>query len=774
MKRLGKRALAFILCLVLCIGMLQVGALAETPLSISGITASTTAAGVGETVTWTAAAYGGTGTLQYYFIVYKDGTKVKTRTYNVANTFSYTPQEAGTYKAKVYVKDADGTKVYKTSSKIKVTDGAAITISSIKANKTSAMTGEKITWTATASGGTGTLQYYFIVYRDGTKVKSRAYSTASTFSYTPKKAGTYKAKVYVKDDAETKANKTSSTVEVAAGAEITIGSIKADKTVAEAGETITWTAAASGGTGTLWYYFVVYKDGAKVKTRTYSTVNTFSYAPEDAGTYKAKVYVKDAAGKKVNKTSVTITMTAVAPITISSIKANKTSVNTGESITWTAAASGGTGTLQYYFIVYKDGTKVKTRAYSTANTFSYTPSEAGTYKATVYVKDTAETKANKSSSGVIVTAAELSAEQVYAKCSPAVFYIEVANKTGKVFASGSGFFISSDGTAVTNYHVIDGAYSAAITLPTGAEYNVLGVYDYNEDEDWAILKIGGSGFSYLELGNASTVVGGAKCYAIGSPKGLQNTISDGIISNPAQDLGGMTFIQISAAISHGSSGGALLNKYGQVIGITSGGFEEGENLGFAIPISRISGYSHNQYTELSELFPYSAPTAEYACELLKSFVKTYYNNASGNTYAYIETATTSNGYIERRIVYDSEDDLITIHRFENTGSGIFTLIISLEPDYFTQFAGYYYRKSSSTSTTFDANSYVYAPTFYGSNLRFDRINTNTGYDVTLFESFASSDLKDALGFTDYIFTRFLSDYGDLGVYLFGFTNYNLL
>ena len=404
MKHAGKRALAFILCLILCAGMLQIGALAAETLSITSIKANKTTASTGESITWTATATGGTGTLQYYFIVYKDGTKVKTRAYSTANTFSFTPTEAGTYKAKVYVKDAADTKVSKLGTAITVTAGAAITISSIKADKTSAGTGTKITWTATATGGTGTLQYYFIVYKDGTKVKSRAYSTANTFSYTPTEAGAYKAKVYVKDTAEAKVSKTSTAVTVtAAAAELTISSSKAEKTSANAGETITWTAKATGGTGTLQYYFIVYKDGTKVKSRAYSTANTFSYTPTEAGAYKAKVYVKDTAETKVNKTSTAVTVTAAAAeLTISSIKADKTSANVGETITWTAKATGGTGTLQYYFIVYKDGTKVKTCAYSTKNTFAYTPEETGVYKVRVYVKDAADAKVNKLSKGVTV------------------------------------------------------------------------------------------------------------------------------------------------------------------------------------------------------------------------------------------------------------------------------------------------------------------------------------------------------------------------------------
>ncbi|MBR5702005.1 MAG: hypothetical protein IKX47_06020, partial [Oscillospiraceae bacterium] len=141
MKSSGKRALAFILCLILCIGLLQAGALAATPLTVTGITASKTTACVGETITWTATATGGSGTLQYYFIIYKDGSKVTTRVYNTANTFSYIPMEPGTYKARVYVKDATDTKVNKLSTGVTVSEAAGPSITSITANKTTASVG---------------------------------------------------------------------------------------------------------------------------------------------------------------------------------------------------------------------------------------------------------------------------------------------------------------------------------------------------------------------------------------------------------------------------------------------------------------------------------------------------------------------------------------------------------------------------------------------------------------------------------------------------------
>ena len=194
---------------------------------------------------------------------------------------------------------------------------------------------------------------------------------------------------------------------------------------------------------------------------------------------------------------------------------------------------------------------------------------------------------------------ELTPEQIYARCAPAVFYVEIYDEWGWCIKTGSGFFIRSDGLAITNYHVISGADSATITVSdTGEVYDVAGVYDYSAAEDWAVLQIDGSGFQTLEIGDPGYDVGGATVYAIGSPLGLQNTISAGIISNPARVDGGMTYIQMSAAISHGSSGGALLNKYGQVIGITSATYTSGQNLNLSIPLTYLEDMDISSYVPL--------------------------------------------------------------------------------------------------------------------------------------------------------------------------------
>lgn len=205
------------------------------------------------------------------------------------------------------------------------------------------------------------------------------------------------------------------------------------------------------------------------------------------------------------------------------------------------------------------------------------------------------TLTNQQGSGGILTA-----EQIADQCSPAVFYLVVYDENGNAFASGSGFFLSADGLAVTNYHVIENAYSARIMTTDGSVYQVEGVYDYDTGRDVALLKIKGNGFPYLSVGQA-TVSQGMTIYTIGSPRQFDNTISQGLVSNANRVIDGYSYIQISAPISHGSSGGALLNTSGQVIGITSAGREDAQNLNFAIPISAVDSLSRTTVTSLADI-----------------------------------------------------------------------------------------------------------------------------------------------------------------------------
>ena len=161
------------------------------------------------------------------------------------------------------------------------------------------------------------------------------------------------------------------------------------------------------------------------------------------------------------------------------------------------------------------------------------------------------------------------------------------------------------------------------------------------------------------MGDAQTVVGGATVYAIGSPLGLQNTISQGLISNAKRELDGVTFIQTSAAISSGSSGGALINKYGEVIGITSAKFADGENLGLALPVSVINGYKKTSVTKLSDIFVDTTP--EYSAEtVLGAFIYKNWNEQLDDAIAYTERKTSRTGYLEASAVLNSDYSLEVI------------------------------------------------------------------------------------------------------------------
>jgi len=187
---------------------------------------------------------------------------------------------------------------------------------------------------------------------------------------------------------------------------------------------------------------------------------------------------------------------------------------------------------------------------------------------------------------------KLSAEELFDKCSDSVFYVEVQSENGIPLSSGSGFFIDEFGTAITNWHVVNGADKITVTLQNGETYEVENIWDYNPELDYAVISVDVSGYTPLVF-NPLPLKTGAEVYAIGSPKGLQNTITHGIVSNPSRVVGQNRYIQASAAISGGSSGGVLLNSYGEVVGITSSTYDGAQNLNFARPISVIAGRKKN-------------------------------------------------------------------------------------------------------------------------------------------------------------------------------------
>jgi S1-C subfamily serine protease len=169
-----------------------------------------------------------------------------------------------------------------------------------------------------------------------------------------------------------------------------------------------------------------------------------------------------------------------------------------------------------------------------------------------------------------------------------IISIVMSDTGGHPIAQGSGFFINKDGQVVTNYHVIKSGTSALIKLPDGAFFVVDGVLASDKTRDVAIIKAHGSGFHALTLGDSDRLQVGEEVVAIGNPLSLESTVSNGIVSaiRTVEDEGGK-FVQITAPISPGSSGGPLFNMAGEVVGITTSHLLGGQNLNFAIPINDV-------------------------------------------------------------------------------------------------------------------------------------------------------------------------------------------
>lgn len=183
---------------------------------------------------------------------------------------------------------------------------------------------------------------------------------------------------------------------------------------------------------------------------------------------------------------------------------------------------------------------------------------------------------------------ELTIPQIAEKFDNSVVVVKAFDKNRELISQGSGFFITERAIA-TNYHLIGDAYSASIQLPSQQTYRNIVFLGGDPINDIAILFIPGLEESQLPLmiGNSSTIKRGEKVIAIGNPLGLRNSLSDGLVSG-IRDFDGVDLLQITAPISPGSSGGALLNMKGQVIGITTrASLWIAQNLNFAVPINSL-------------------------------------------------------------------------------------------------------------------------------------------------------------------------------------------
>ena len=175
------------------------------------------------------------------------------------------------------------------------------------------------------------------------------------------------------------------------------------------------------------------------------------------------------------------------------------------------------------------------------------------------------------------------------RIKPSTVIIFVYDDKGEFLKLGSGFFISQNGDVITNYHVLQGASSAEIKTADEKTYPITYIVAGDEQNDIIRLSVNIPSQYVYPLSLSKTIPEvGERIIVYGSPLGLENTVSDGIVSaiRDIPDYG--RIIQITAPISPGSSGSPVLNMKGEVIGIATFQMVEGQNLNFAIPSERIA------------------------------------------------------------------------------------------------------------------------------------------------------------------------------------------
>lgn len=266
-------------------------------------------------------------------------------------------------------------------------------------------------------------------------------------------------------------------------------------------------------------------------------------------------------------------------------------------VTWAAVIVGsGAVLLLLWALVFRGGSEPRQSAEKGASAPARQPllpqsSETPTQP------ELADQGASDAKQRLSDTNEEFSASELYKRTSPCSIRVENYDRNGKLAASGSGFLVSPDGQVVTNLHVIRGADTATVRLSSGAKKAVRGVLRLDKAHDLAVLDIDGSGHDYLQLSAAKPAVG-TRVYAIGNPLGLTGTLSEGVVSGYPK-LDGVLYIQTTAAISRGSSGGPLLSADGTVVGITTAYLRGGQNLNLAVPASTINSLLNEKQQPLT-------------------------------------------------------------------------------------------------------------------------------------------------------------------------------
>ena len=346
------------------------------------------------------------------------------------------------------------------------------------------------------------------------------------------------------------------------------------------------------------------------------------------------------------------------------------------------------------------------------------------------------------------------ATELYNQSVKYVGEIVTYDKSGSEYALGTGFVISSDGKIVTNYHVIEDAYSADITI-NDKKYSIASVLAYDADIDLAVLKIDANGLTAATICKSPVSVG-STVYAIGSSRGMTNTYSQGIVTYADRVIDDISYVQHDASITHGNSGGPLINVYGEVIGINTWGISDSQNLNFAVFANELDNLTYGTPITLSELFKEQLTPYEYLTNwVFDNYTESYSNGK-------ILSVEHVSGNFVYSISYDLDYECLFIDVYDN--DFYFCLNLIGDPSEYTYTFDY-----ESNTLTYSLGGIFNAKTFTENTSL-----TNYGYDGPSYNkanaiSLTQTAMSTTISFFDYFL--YINNLG-LSIEDFGFLAYN--
>ncbi len=334
--------------------------------------------------------------------------------------------------------------------------------------------------------------------------------------------------------------------------------------------------------------------------------------------------------------------------------------------------------------------------------------------------------------------------QIYEMYKNSTGEIITYTKTGEPYALGTCFVYNTEGWLITNYHVIEFGYAATVTFGE-ITYEVKQVLAYNKDIDVAILKIDATDLVPAVLCNSIHQVG-EEVYALGNSQGLTSTMSRGMVTFADREIDGVRYIQHDAPISGGNSGGPLINRYGEVIGINTWTVRDSQNLNFAIALTELDKLDYSTPMTMAQCYE-----TEYTAYVrLKKLVvqEENYDTKSGN-YMLMFKMDYSSDYTDIYCCYAmymvEEDQLMVGMSILNqaTGEVSDTFMMAIDPDLSGEYEWAYTENTYIMSGIMYADSYESGDVLYSTD---DNVPSSVLYKAFL--DMASSMASYLIGYLE--------------------------